>query len=232
MSEALECPSFEEATNRFRAFLSLNGWPTEIIWVKSAEQCGFQHADQLERLQPPEAKRDYEFARHAGLGVSLVGLLVVRGSTFAAVQYPRDADEAERLMYPSDGGLKLSVIVTLDDLAGGRTMRFVLRFAVIVLSAALGLVAGALVVRYVIPAPELFPGGGRGERRFRSVDSSVRFSWLVRSWPRSDCITWRSNYGVVVSRRHNYRLIRGASSQRVGDGVPKGNRRQRFCPWL
>jgi hypothetical protein len=83
--------------------------------VKSAEHFGFRHADRLERLQPHEAKRDYEFARHAGLGVSLEGLVAVRGSTFAVVRYPRDAEEAERLMYPSDGGLKLSVIATLDE---------------------------------------------------------------------------------------------------------------------
>jgi hypothetical protein len=75
----------------------------EIEWVKTAEH--------LERLQPSEAKRAYEFARQRGLGVCLYAIRVIRGSTFAAVEYPRDTDEAERLMYPSDGGLKLSVAV-------------------------------------------------------------------------------------------------------------------------
>ena len=76
----------------------------EIAWVMSAEH--------LEPLRLSEAEREYEFARHQGLGVCLDGVRVVRGATIAAVIYPCDADEAERLMYPSDGGLKLSVAVT------------------------------------------------------------------------------------------------------------------------
>jgi len=107
LSASGECPGFEEAANRFKAFLLENGWPTEIVWVRSPEH--------PERLQPSEVKREYEFGRHQGLGVCLYAIRVVGGSAFAVVEYPRDSDEAERLMYPSDGGLKLSVAVTGDD---------------------------------------------------------------------------------------------------------------------
>jgi hypothetical protein len=102
--ERMVCPPFEEATRRFQKFLLENGWPTEIVWVKSDEP--------LERLPSAEVTREFESARHRGFGVCLYATRVKGGSTFAVVEYPRDSDEAERLMYPSDGGLKLSVAVS------------------------------------------------------------------------------------------------------------------------
>jgi hypothetical protein len=72
------------------------------VWVKSTERLD-------ERLQPDQAHREYEFARQQGLGVCLYAVRGIGGSSFALVEYPRDSDEAERLMYPSDGGLKLSM---------------------------------------------------------------------------------------------------------------------------
>lgn len=97
------CPPFEEATRRLQAFLSENGWPTDIVWLKSG--------DSAERLQSGEAKRKYEFARWQGLGVCLEAVRLIGSSTFAVVLYPRDSEEAERLMYPPNGSLKLSVAI-------------------------------------------------------------------------------------------------------------------------
>ena len=102
--KSVACPPFEEATKRFQSFLAQNGWPTEILWVSNT--------DQAEQLPASEAEHEYDFARHQGLGVCLDAIRVVRGSTIAWVTYPDDPDEAERLMYPADGGLKLSVAVT------------------------------------------------------------------------------------------------------------------------
>lgn len=101
------CPPFEEAIRRFQKFLLENGWPTEIVWVKADEH--------LEPLPSAEVTHEFEFARHRGLGVGLYAIRVMGGSTLAVVEYPRDSDEAERLMYPSDGGLKLSVAATGND---------------------------------------------------------------------------------------------------------------------
>ena len=112
MSADRGCPSFKEATNRFRTFLFENGWPTEIVWVKRAERLD-------ERLQPDQAHREYEFARQQGFGVCLYAVRAVGGSSFAVVEYPRDSDEAERLMYPSDGTLKLSVAASARQSASG-----------------------------------------------------------------------------------------------------------------
>ena len=101
--EPVVCPPFEEATRRFQKFLSENGWPPDVVWVKTNEQ--------LEPLPSAEVTRAFESARHRGLGVCLYAIRVRAGCTFAVVEYPRDSDEAERLMYPSDGGLKLSLAV-------------------------------------------------------------------------------------------------------------------------
>ena len=85
-----------------------SGWPIEIVWMKSPELA--------ERLQPGECKSEYEFARRQGLGVCLHATRVIEGSTtLAVVEYPHDPDEAERLMYPSDGGLKLSLALKGAD---------------------------------------------------------------------------------------------------------------------
>jgi hypothetical protein len=53
----------------------------------------------------------FESARRRGLGVCLYAIRVRAGSTLAVVEYPSDSDEAERLMYPSNGGLKFSAAV-------------------------------------------------------------------------------------------------------------------------
>ena len=50
-----------------------------------------------------------------GLGVCLRAIRARAGATSVIVEYPSDSDEAERLMYPSDGGLKLSIPVRRGD---------------------------------------------------------------------------------------------------------------------
>src|SRR5262245_32214621 len=104
MMGATPCPPFEEASRRFQKFLLDNAWPTEIVWVKTEAH--------LASLPADEVIRHFEFARHQGLGVCLCAIRVTENSTVAVIEYPRDSDEAERLMYPSDGGLKLSVVLT------------------------------------------------------------------------------------------------------------------------
>ena len=78
----------------------------DCVWVRSAA-----HHDP----QPAEAEREYEIARQRGLGVCLEAIRVSGGATVAVVLHPHDDDEAERLMYPSDGELKLSMPVARDD---------------------------------------------------------------------------------------------------------------------
>src|SRR5689334_25376660 len=100
--EPTSCPPFGEATRRFQKFLSENGWPSEIVWVRTEED-----------LELPSAAvtREFERARQRGVGVCLYAIRQTGSSTLAVVEYPCDSDEGERLMYPSDGGLMGSVCV-------------------------------------------------------------------------------------------------------------------------
>jgi hypothetical protein len=107
MSEHSDCPLFAEAIIRFQAFLRECGWPTEIAWVRTL-------GDRDITVESVEAECDYEAARRRGFGVCLDGLRIENGMTVAQVMSPRDADEAERGMYPSNGSLKLSVAL-LDN---------------------------------------------------------------------------------------------------------------------
>jgi hypothetical protein len=58
-----------------------------------------------------EAANGYEVARHRGLGVCFDAICTINGTTCATVLWPADAREAELSMYPSNGGLKMSVAV-------------------------------------------------------------------------------------------------------------------------
>lgn len=107
--EPTACPPFEEAICRFQEFLSENGWPSEIVWVRTEED--------LEPLPTPAVTREFERARQRGLGVCLYAIRKTGSSSLAVVENPRDSDEAERFMYPLDGGLKLSVAVRRSELS-------------------------------------------------------------------------------------------------------------------
>jgi hypothetical protein len=54
---------------------------------------------------------EYNIARHRGLGVCFDAICTINGATCATVLSPADAREAELSMYPSDGGLKMSVAI-------------------------------------------------------------------------------------------------------------------------
>jgi hypothetical protein len=97
----MESSEFDEAFTRFQAFLFNEGWPTEIVWVDGRQR----------RIQASKASGEFDAARLRRLGVCLHALRVVRGSTLAALAYPSDAVDAEYLMYPADGGVKLSLAV-------------------------------------------------------------------------------------------------------------------------
>lgn len=107
--------TFPEASNRFRAFLAAEGWPTAITWVPASmvirtvgEPMPIESIEPNHELQ---AANEYNGAKHRGLGVWLDAVCTVNGTTCARVLSPADAREAELSMYPSDGGLKMSVAI-------------------------------------------------------------------------------------------------------------------------
>jgi hypothetical protein len=116
MSDEVTAPSFDEAAQSFRTFLVAQGWPGHIVWIRDGDVirragdpvtiCRSEQAD-----GEKGAQRKYEIGRRRGLGVLLEAICTLGDATCAIVAYPVDEREAELLMYPSDGGLKLSVAV-------------------------------------------------------------------------------------------------------------------------
>jgi hypothetical protein len=108
------CPDFREATRRFRDFLRRQDWPEQIVWVRAGDVIRSPGAAitiyrQTDAVGDGNAQREYELARRKQLGVLLDAVCTLGGATCAIVLHPVDRREAEFLMYPSDGGLKLSV---------------------------------------------------------------------------------------------------------------------------
>lgn len=108
-------PDFDEAVRTLQVFLAGQGWPTTIIWTRpgdivrrSAEFIGIHRRD-IDGQS--EARSTYEQGRRAGLGVSLEAVCTLGGAAVVTVAYPSDDREAELLMYPSDGGLKMCAAI-------------------------------------------------------------------------------------------------------------------------
>jgi hypothetical protein len=105
------CPAFHQATDEFQRFLSDLAWPTQIVWVRDDVIRLPGQAVGVRRCAAAEAEREFETGRQKGLGVLLDAICTFEGTTCAAVLHPSDSEESERLMYPSDGGLKMAAAV-------------------------------------------------------------------------------------------------------------------------
>ena len=107
--------SFRDAVAQFQAFLSDQGWPTAIAWVstwtiaRSADRTPV--IESINTSHETDAASEYDAARDRGLGVCFDAICTIGDTTYATVLWPADARDAELLLYPSDGGLKLSVAV-------------------------------------------------------------------------------------------------------------------------
>ena len=114
--------TFDQAVSRFRAFLSVEGWPTTIRWVEAADVArsgqGRVFIARFRDNHEGQAAKEYEIARHSRLGICFDAVCTVGQTTCAMVLSPADALDAELQMYPSDGGLKLSVAMPRPE---GRT---------------------------------------------------------------------------------------------------------------
>jgi hypothetical protein len=108
-------PDFDEAVRTFQAFLEGKGWPTKIIWSRpgdiSRRSTESIAVDRRDVDGQSEARSTYEQGRRAGLGVSLEAVCTLGDAAVVTVAYPSDDREAELLMYPSDGGLKMCAAI-------------------------------------------------------------------------------------------------------------------------
>jgi len=117
-------PSFGEAVKRFQDFLRTQQWPEKILWFR-ADDFGRVPGRPILLLRKPDgdgsgdAMAAYERGRWANLGVSLEAVCTLDGATCAIVGYPADEREAELLMYPSNGSLKLSAALPRTEALHG-----------------------------------------------------------------------------------------------------------------
>ncbi len=106
-----DCPGFDEAEGRFRAFVRRQGVTDQLVYVRTDDLLVLGSRWFVRRTDPDRARtlarERYDEAVRQGRGVSLTGRCILNGSLCAHVYGPVDDDEAARLMYPK--GLKLSV---------------------------------------------------------------------------------------------------------------------------
>jgi hypothetical protein len=116
----MNCPDFEEACQRFRAFLLSQGWPERILWIRAGDidrtsSEGITVFASADGDGSADARLAHEEGWRRALGVLFHGICVIGDATCATVAYPANPLDAELKMYPSEGGLKMSVAVPRAD---------------------------------------------------------------------------------------------------------------------
>lgn len=105
-------PQFEEAVERFRAFIRGFGWPESIIWRCTNDVLLFPGPRKIVRARSEVtadawARRFYDEGTRAGGGISLYAACVVNGRTCSTIFWTSDQRTAQLMMMPVSG-LKLS----------------------------------------------------------------------------------------------------------------------------
>ena len=81
------CDSVPTALDRFRAFPAAEGWPTAVAWVPASRvirTAGKPIAiESTEPSQRAQAAKEYDIARHRGLGVCFDAICTISGTTYA-----------------------------------------------------------------------------------------------------------------------------------------------------
>lgn len=127
MAESHLCPEFAAAVEQFESFLRSQGWPSAIQWFEAEDVTklagpSVSLASRGKDYSAAQAEATYERARNRGLGVSMEAVCTSDGRTCAIIAAPKDNEEAERLMYPENGSLKLCVAVPrLEGISRGET---------------------------------------------------------------------------------------------------------------
>jgi hypothetical protein len=105
-------PAFENALSQFQEFLTKQGWPRQVFWIRPSDarfRGGRIRIRSMSRAGDAHARRIYSEAVAARLGVMLEAVCRVDDHTFARVVRPIDDDASVRGLFPD--GLKLSVPV-------------------------------------------------------------------------------------------------------------------------
>ncbi|HEY1939125.1 MAG TPA: hypothetical protein VGJ33_14425 [Candidatus Angelobacter sp.] len=118
--------SFDEAVQRFQAFLGSNGFPTGIAWLTASDV--LITGARLIYVRDPDLHESENAARHAfelglrgGNGVLLKALFFQNGTSYCSIWVPSDEREADLAHMPK--GVKLQVVSSEQpDMVLVRTM--------------------------------------------------------------------------------------------------------------
>jgi hypothetical protein len=115
--------TFEAAENRYRRFLVENGYPPQIIWVRSQNVVFPGKRFVYVKFPIPaenlaRARETYESGITQQRGVLFSSLCELEEATCCFVWFPKDRDEAARYLMPADGSLKMSALIDLARVPG------------------------------------------------------------------------------------------------------------------
>jgi len=115
--------TFEAAENRYRRFLSENGYAPKIIWVRSQNVVFPGRRYVYVKFPIPtenlaQARETYESGMAQKRGVLFSSLCELEEATCCFVWFPKDRDEAARYLMPADGSLKMSALIDLARVPG------------------------------------------------------------------------------------------------------------------
>src|SRR5689334_5192949 len=125
--------TFDNAVAEYAEFMKKCGWPPRIIWVTPKDVLFTGSLRVYIRLvkhgRDDEARQTYEAGRASRLGVEFCTLCELNGAACCFVWFPRNREEATRMMMTADGSLKMSA---LNDSSRGKGKsvrnRFVWKF--------------------------------------------------------------------------------------------------------
>lgn len=105
---------FDAAVSDYTEFLKKCGCPSRIIWVTPEDvlftRSGRIYIRHAAEGRAAQARKQYEAGLESGLGVEFLMLCELNDSARCFVWFPRDRGEAERMMMPADGSLKMSAL--------------------------------------------------------------------------------------------------------------------------
>jgi len=106
-------PDFDAALERFRAFLQLNNYSENVVWVTPEDILLTGKRFLYVRVPIPDEneeriRRAYEDGMSQGRGLGMGTVCGMNQTTYCYLWFPKSADEIPQGIWPMNGDLKLS----------------------------------------------------------------------------------------------------------------------------
>ena len=116
-------PDFDSAVARFRAFLKLNNYSENVIWVMPEDILPTGKRFLYVRVPIPaeneeRIRRMYDDGVAQKRGLVMGTVCMVHQSTYCYLWFPKSADEIPHGVWPTNGDLKLSAMEKSSSPAG------------------------------------------------------------------------------------------------------------------